>query len=190
MSRQREITDNEPDWFELLNHARSMFIYHAGQRLNSTRYFFAIYGVIFAGYLTVLKESKIDDVKPYALLAISCFGLIVAIVYWLLDRRNAELVHVDENAMHFAERRILDSIVGKHEVDGFPNDNNNKELLGDVHKNSLNIAMLMHESPKSKAGFTYGNVMTAVFLFAIFAPSCAIIFHLAGEIFVSSRVTD
>lgn len=169
----------EPNWFELLGHSRSLFIYHAGQRLNSTRYFFAIYGVIFAGYITVLKETGIDQVKPYALAAIAFFGFFVAVVYYLLDMRNAELVSIDENAMHYVERQILENIDTKQYPDltDFPNE----KLMGlyqNSHLDALNISKAMDAAPLSAKGISYGNVMTVVFFIASIVPAVALVYHI------------
>lgn len=165
---------------DLLNHARSLFIYHAGQRLNSTRYFFAIYGVAFGGYITVLKEKGIDPaLQQNALAAIAIFGALVALVYFLLDLRNAELVHVDENAMHFIEKQIVCELKkgANKTVDDYPNKRLEK-LYTDGHP--LLIARNMHKAPSVRwlrFGFTYAVTMKVVFVVLIVIPVAAVAHH-------------
>ena len=42
---------------DMLTHARSLFEYHAGQRLNSIRYFIVAYSLFFTAYFTVIKSG-------------------------------------------------------------------------------------------------------------------------------------
>ncbi|MEO1494697.1 MAG: hypothetical protein AAFV19_21330 [Pseudomonadota bacterium] len=187
MSDPKTGDETQPDWYKLLDHSRSMFIYHAGQRLNSTRYFFAIYGVIIGAYISVFKETGINETKPYALAGIAVFGFVIALVYFLLDLRNAELVHVDENAMHFVERQILAPVVDKEFKQGgdFPNGK-----LAKPYKNNpvetVSLSKAMHKAPKSSTGIKYGTVMFWIFLIAIAVPLGGAIYHLGWEIFATA----
>lgn len=168
---------------DLLTHARTMFVYHAGQRLNSTRYFFAIYGVIFGGYLTILKDNEIDSILQHkSLAAIAVFGALVATVYWLLDFRNAELVHVDENAMHYIERQLAGEYTASETVENheYPN----QRLVGLYETgHPILIARNMDKAPKKrrlKIPFTYANIMPFVFGVLTVIPIIAFGYHVTN----------
>lgn len=96
------------DEFEYLKHARELFIYHADQRLRSIRYATATLAVFFVAYATVFTRSNdIIEVEKHALLFVICAtGLIVTCIFKRLDRRNAYLVNVDEDAAKIIERHL------------------------------------------------------------------------------------
>ncbi|MEL6377398.1 MAG: hypothetical protein AAFQ04_09400 [Pseudomonadota bacterium] len=166
------------DWSKLLDHSRSLFVYHAGQRLNSTRYFFAIYGVIFGGYISVLGEEKGGVLWHAALAAIALFGLLVALVYRNLDLRNAELVGVDENAMHFVEMQILNDIDESFEViEDFPNPSLASRGK-DKSVEALLISKKMDSAPFSQNGYTYAAIFGWTFEIAWIVPAIAVACHI------------
>jgi Na+/melibiose symporter-like transporter len=92
----------EVDQRAILEHARTNFHYHAGQRLQTLRYFFVTYGVLFTAYLSATGVGVIGRAhEPYqfAQLIVSITMFIFTLAFWGLDRRNSDLVHIDENAM-------------------------------------------------------------------------------------------
>ena len=91
----KDDTQPQPDLKPLLDHARSLFIFHATQRLHSIRYYFAIYAVFVAGYIAVLREQELGPAQPLVLTAIASLGTFISCTYRALDRRNAVLVAVD-----------------------------------------------------------------------------------------------
>lgn len=141
------------DLKHLLDHARSLFIFHATQRLNSIRYYFAVYVVFFGGYIAVLRDSEIDEtIRLCVLSAIAFSGAAVSWVYYKLDKRNAELVQVDENAMHFLEFKLTNQIPESLiiEVGEFPDEDIAK--LYEENTNPLMISRIMHKAPETRKG--------------------------------------
>jgi hypothetical protein len=88
----------------LLDHVRGHFQYHAGQRLTAIRYFFVAYAVFIAGYLGTFSTSA--NPPGYARLVISGMALVVTLAFWILDRRNAEMVEIDERAAFEIENLV------------------------------------------------------------------------------------
>ena len=185
---------DEPDWFKLLDHSRSLFVYHAGQRLNSIRYFFAIYGIIFGGYISVLSSGETGMKEHFSLAAITLLGAFVASTFHSLDLRNEELVHVDENAMDLAERKILPKLnktkpctddkdkpcTNREDEACMKNDFPNKHLMTSKNQfDAFRISYQMHNAPNSKNGNSYGTVMNTVFGLAFHIPLYATIVHAA-----------
>lgn len=152
--------DLELDMKHLLDHARALFIFHATQRLNSVRYYFAVYVVFFGGYIAVLRDTGIDEgMRQYVLCAIAFSGAAVSWAYYQLDKRNAELVQVDENAMHFLEfhltKQVPEGLID--EAGEFP-DKEIATLYKEHNVNPVMIARIMDKAPDTRAGkFIYGN---------------------------------
>ncbi|MEM6577251.1 MAG: hypothetical protein AAF678_02050 [Pseudomonadota bacterium] len=192
MSDDKEDTEEAFDPKPLLDHARTLFVYHATQRLNSIRYFFAIYAVFVAGYIAVFRDTDIDDFKPFALFVIAALGAFVTAVYRALDLRNAELVQVDENAMHFMEKYMVDRLDETHFEDqqihsaalyedypaqhiaklykGYEESNPKTEAPSNLHP--ALISSVMHWAPKKRPeeikyrswlGKSYETVLRVVF---------------------------
>jgi hypothetical protein len=93
------------DYHVLLEHPRSLFEYHAGQRLNTIQYFFVAYAIFVAAYVSTLTANK-QPVDPLVQLALSTLALIVSMAFFALDLRNQRLVHVDEFALKELEKKI------------------------------------------------------------------------------------
>ena len=96
---------NEDVCFKMLEHARELFVYWAGQRLATVRYFAAFYSVLAVAYGNILigcDMSAIETTKA-VLMGIGWLGLVATMVFWALDCRNAELVRIAEQAMEVLE---------------------------------------------------------------------------------------
>jgi hypothetical protein len=85
-----------------LEHARALFIYHAGQRLTAIYYFFVAYTVAGTAYVGLLGK----DVPYYIRLLLGIYALVVTVMFWGLDMRNAQLVRIDEKAMAEIEKKM------------------------------------------------------------------------------------
>lgn len=91
---------------DALEHARAMFVYHAGQRLTSLRYFFATLAVLFASIVAMIARN-LDGLDDKAAI-LACFASVVVIMmtgfFWALDYRNQKLVECDEDLLNEVER--------------------------------------------------------------------------------------
>lgn len=84
---------------DMLSHARSLFEYHAGQRLTSIRYFVIVFSAFAGAYFAILATPD-KGYFHYLVLAIISLGAAFATdVFRRLDRRNRELVEIDELAL-------------------------------------------------------------------------------------------
>lgn len=99
---------------DALDHARNLFIYNAGQRLNTIRYFFVAYSIMSVAYIQVYRtcadlgkcNAAIGIDIHLTLFALSFLGAIIALVFFALDIRNSNLVWIEEQAMNEAEQVI------------------------------------------------------------------------------------
>ena len=101
--------------FELLNvgleHGRAKFIYHAGQRQTSIRFYFvalAIVATAFVGVLTADPLSILFAKAKLLGLVLGGSGIIVSLLFWALDCRNTQLVDCDEKLVKGIEKELAD----------------------------------------------------------------------------------
>jgi deoxyribose-phosphate aldolase len=135
-SASSALTSKKPDELKLaLDHARDLFVYHAGQRLTSLNFFLAAVGFVIGGTATAL--SKLSDNDPLTrcfLGVVSATVLILSVFFWILDKRNEYLVHCDEAAMKKCERELAVS-TGLAEL--------NTILNSDVYPSSITYRRIM-----------------------------------------------
>ncbi len=103
---------DDVDLKAVLEHVRSQFQYHARQRLESIRYFFAALAVFSVAYVSAhagkaSASGGIDSQSaPTVPLVLSLTALLVTLAFWALDYRNAQLVQIDELAVREIERQV------------------------------------------------------------------------------------
>lgn len=92
-----------------LEHARSLFIYHAGQRIESLNRYFVTITVFLTGF-GFLATSKLEpgDRALFGLI-LACGGLVITHFFKGLDRRNAQLVDCNEALLEHAEEALANS---------------------------------------------------------------------------------
>ncbi|MEM9619951.1 MAG: hypothetical protein AAF936_18505 [Pseudomonadota bacterium] len=99
----------DKDLTEPLKHARDLFIYHAGQRHTSIRYFLLAFAAVATVYMTLLgNEGLNQQVKGIALLVIGIVGFIFTRFFNKLDSRNGRIVEADEAALKELEANIAE----------------------------------------------------------------------------------
>lgn len=102
-----------------LEHARSLFIYHAGQRIESLNRYFVTITVFLTGF-GFLATSKLDPGNRALFgLALAVGGLFITHRFKRLDDRNHKLVQHDESLLIYAEAamaNLSDPPVTKWEV--------------------------------------------------------------------------
>jgi hypothetical protein len=103
---QKPIELNE--LISLLEHPRSLFEYHAGQRFTTIRYFFAVFAVFAAAYVTSFSDGKLNDATAalWIRLVLAVMAFVVTAIFFALDKRNEYLVHVDEDGQKQIEGLI------------------------------------------------------------------------------------
>jgi hypothetical protein len=89
-----------------LEHARSLFIYHAGQRIESLNRYFVTITVFLTGF-GVLATSKLElgDRALFGLV-LACGGFFITHLFKGLDKRNHQLVQCDESLLVYAEEKM------------------------------------------------------------------------------------
>lgn len=97
-----------------LEHARGLFIYHAGQRIASVNYYFLAIAVVITGFAHIATSS---DITPgdRALLGIglAVAGAFLTHFFKTLDLRNMDLVDCDSELLMKVEGLMKDD--GIHE---------------------------------------------------------------------------
>ncbi|PIW28798.1 MAG: hypothetical protein COW30_06655 [Rhodospirillales bacterium CG15_BIG_FIL_POST_REV_8_21_14_020_66_15] len=95
---------------DALEHARSLFVYSAGQRLTTIRYFFVAYSILAVAYTRIITETRFDEQQIY-LSATCALATFITLVFFGLDIRNANMVHVEEHAMSEIENIIVEATI-------------------------------------------------------------------------------
>lgn len=136
---------SRPDGVSLdlaLGHARELFIYYAGQRITSFRFFMIVMGALAAGLGGVLATdaTPIDCFKNEFAIGFGIAIAIASLVFSLLDFRNRQLVAVAEELLIEAEAQL--------------------------YRSGFRKAQTIRESDKKeKTGRTFGAVFDAVFMY-------------------------
>jgi hypothetical protein len=89
-----------------LQHARELFIYHAGQRIQSLNFYFVAIAVFLSGF-GFLASSKMElEERAFFGIVLACGGFYVTRLFQQLDERNHQLVQCDECLLKKAEERL------------------------------------------------------------------------------------
>ncbi len=91
-----------------LEHGREVFVYHAGQRTTSIRFFFIALAVFVAAWGGLLTTNTPITNKYRAVCGLILGGAAVIITgcFWRLDTRNAQLVKSNEALLKEVEREL------------------------------------------------------------------------------------
>src|SRR5437868_3699051 len=103
---------NSQDLKAILEHVRGQFQYHAGQRLNTIRYYFVAYAIFVAAYVGTFSGSAQAPAYVRCILAMTAF--LVTLAFWGLEIRNAQLVKVDERAVNEIEQLVATQYAFEH----------------------------------------------------------------------------
>ena len=95
---------------DALNHARSLFEYHAGQRWTAIRYYIVAYSIFATAYFRMKTNDSLGSIEELEIAALCIVSLVVSICFFLLDIRNSELVEVDEIALKELEKKAAAQI--------------------------------------------------------------------------------
>jgi predicted ester cyclase len=94
----------------ILEHARSLFTYHAEQRHGSLNFYFAVLGAFVAGYVSLFTSEKFwatpGLTAPIIGMIVGVAAFVLTVLFGKLDRRNADLVWRDEQLLKHAEREL------------------------------------------------------------------------------------
>jgi hypothetical protein len=91
-----------------LEHGRGLFIYHAGQRVQSIGQYFAALAFLSAAGVGILNARQSLGLQKWAGVIFCAIGFIITACLWAIDRRNQRLVEVDETLLRSAERAFGD----------------------------------------------------------------------------------
>lgn len=89
-----------------LQHSRELFIYHAGQRIQSLNFYFVNITVFLTGFgfLAISNMGPPDRALFGIVLAVA--GFYITHLFQELDKRNEQLVHCDEALLKHAEETL------------------------------------------------------------------------------------
>ena len=88
-----------------LEHGRSMFVYHAGQRVASLNFYVSALTFLVAGIVAVATGMSSQWKRPVGIVLSASLG-IITLCLWALDWRNRMLVDVDEELLKVVEGEI------------------------------------------------------------------------------------
>lgn len=89
-----------------LEHSRGLFIYHAGQRIQSLNFYFVAITVFLTGF-GFLATSKLEPGNRALIgLVLAIAGFCLSHFIQALDKRNEQLVHCDEFLLKCVEERL------------------------------------------------------------------------------------
>jgi len=89
---------------ELRDYAWNYFAFHADQRLRTFNFFLALVTVIVGGLIAILSNSD----RPILGLPLAAALVVVAVIFWLLDERNHDLLTGSETALKSIEASMSD----------------------------------------------------------------------------------
>jgi len=95
---EREFASNKSEILKVgLEHCRSLFEYHAGQRHTFHRYYFIVIALILSAFTSIFarNDSPHENLK-WTAIAICVAGIVLTLFFFIMDRRNAHLVECDE----------------------------------------------------------------------------------------------
>jgi hypothetical protein len=102
-----------------LEHARSLFIYHAGQRIQSLNFYFVAITLFLPGFGFLASSNLGPADRAFIGIVLAFAGFFVTHLFQKLDKRNEELVHCDEFLLRDAEKAastVSDPVVSAWEV--------------------------------------------------------------------------
>lgn len=102
--------------YECLKHARELFIYHAGQRHQSIRFYIIAIAATVGAFGALIGRAPLNELAYLVGAALCLFVAFVTIVFWLLDARNAELVSNNEDGVRQMEARLA-ALTGAKELE-------------------------------------------------------------------------
>ncbi|MEO1039629.1 MAG: hypothetical protein AAFX09_08790 [Pseudomonadota bacterium] len=109
MNTQPAPNPTTDELFKALEHARGLFIYHAGQRLQGIRFYFIALAAL-GGVFAASQSTTPNTPQLFAGLIIAILAFVLTIIFLLLDRRNEELVHNNENSITEIETTITNRL--------------------------------------------------------------------------------
>lgn len=102
-SKMAEATNEHRFSEQALVHATTLYVYHAQQRLHGFRYFISATGLAVAAYAAAFHQEAFEFS-----IAMASFGILISIVFLLLDNRNRQLVECDEKPMIVQQARLAE----------------------------------------------------------------------------------
>jgi hypothetical protein len=93
-----------------LEHARALFVYHAGQRIQSLNYYFVAIAVFLSGFGFLANSSLSNGKRALVGLVLSIAGIFLTVCFQGLDQRNDQLVERDESLLKWAEKEMADKL--------------------------------------------------------------------------------
>lgn len=163
-----------------LDYTWKWFSYHAGQRTTLFNYSLIVTGIFANGYVLAIKDGMTDVAKYIAWL-----GVLMCLVFVMLDRRNKRLVNVGEDLLQELEKKQLfckgtpENIQGVDEEGLVNRVRVTDETLGTISSTLSGLWAWVKELPKYGMLGRHGVLLPVVelvfgaafFLGALYAPA-------------------
>lgn len=89
-----------------LEHSRELFIYHAGQRIQSLNFYFVAITVFLTGFGFLATSALGPGDRALFGIVLAFAGFYITHLFQELDKRNEQLVHSDESLLKYAEETL------------------------------------------------------------------------------------
>lgn len=82
-----------------LEYGRQLFIYHAGQRVQSIGQYFTALSFLTAAAVTLLNANSQSLDRKFIGIGLCVVAFVITAILWGIDTRNARLVAIDEELL-------------------------------------------------------------------------------------------
>jgi hypothetical protein len=82
------------------------FKYSAGQRISTLQYFVPAFAFLTAGYVQLLTAKDSIPIPPFAPVMVATLAFVIALAFARLDRRNKQIVEMDEHPLETIQDAI------------------------------------------------------------------------------------
>jgi hypothetical protein len=86
-----------------LDFAWKWFVYHADQRMKMFNFMLVVFGVLSTAIVTAISNK----ISPFVEIVLCFMSSVLAVAFYLLDRRNYKLVELGRDALVILERNYL-----------------------------------------------------------------------------------
>ncbi len=102
----RDSTDSVEAKKLQLEHGREMFLYHAGQRNTSIRYYLLAIAILSVAVTGLFSVADLTPITLTLTLFVGLTATIISLSFWGLDHRNQAIVDGDEKLLNRLEREL------------------------------------------------------------------------------------
>jgi hypothetical protein len=119
MADLKEVEPKDAKYFEIIfKHYLDLFTYHAAQRLSTFRYFYFAFSVSATAFATLLSGATGTDSDlrlGWGAFALACATYLLILAFARLDRRNEQIINLNEAPLKKIQEMIAAGFDGSDE---------------------------------------------------------------------------